>query len=83
MKTLHANSLGFAAAIVAAAGMLIMGILGNLGMYQNAVAMMEQWHMFFSPSLGGIIGGMLEAAVISFVILYAFALVYNWLITKK
>jgi hypothetical protein len=47
---LHAFALGAAAAIVAAIGMLILGILGNLGIYSGAVLMMSQWHMFFSLS---------------------------------
>lgn len=83
MKILNALALGYAGAIISAVGMLLLGILGNLGLYAGAVAMMEEWHMFFSPSIGGIIGGMVEAAIISFIILYAFALVYNMLVTKR
>lgn len=83
MKTLNALALGYAGAIVSAAVMLLLGILGNVGIYTGAVAMMTEWHMFFSLSVGGIIGGMIEAAIISFIILYAFALVYNWLVTRK
>ncbi|HCJ52156.1 MAG TPA: hypothetical protein DHV25_00340 [Candidatus Kerfeldbacteria bacterium] len=63
--------------------MLLLGILGNMGLYTGAVGMMAGWHTFFSLSVGGIIGGMVEAAVISFVALYAFALVYNMFVTKN
>jgi len=83
MKTLNALALGYAGAIISAICMLLLGILGNMGLYTGAVAMMSEWHMFFSLSIGGIIGGMIEAAIISFVILYAFAIVYNWLVTRK
>ena len=83
MKTFNALALGYAGAIIAAVGMLLLGILGNLGLYTGAVGMMGEWHMFFSPSLGGIIGGMIEAAIISFIALYAFALLYNMFVTKK
>jgi hypothetical protein len=83
MKTLNAPALGNAGAIISAVGMLLLGILGSLGLYTGDVAMMEEWHMFFSLSTGGIIGGMIEAAVVSFIILYAFAIVYNWLVTRK
>ncbi|MBI2618089.1 hypothetical protein HYW58_01420 [Candidatus Kaiserbacteria bacterium] len=83
MKTLDARALGYAGAIIGAAGMLLLGILGNLGFYTGAVAQMEEWHAFFSLSIGGIIGGMIEAAVISFVALFIFALVYNMFVTKK
>jgi len=68
---------GYTAAIVSAALMLILGIFGNLGWYMGAVESMQKWHMFFSLSVGGIIAGMIEAAVISFVIVFGFAWVYN------
>ncbi|MBU0461362.1 MAG: hypothetical protein KJ574_02120 [Nanoarchaeota archaeon] len=57
--------------------MLLLGILGNLGVYTNAVNAMMQWHMFFSLSVVGIIGGMIEAAVWGFVLLYLLAWLYN------
>ena len=68
---------GATAAIISAALMLLLGIFGNLGWYMGAVEAMQKWHMFFSLSIGGIIAGMVEAAVISFVIVFAFAWVYN------
>ncbi len=73
------NSLvaGYSAAIVSAVLMLLLGIFGNLGIYMSAVEEMQKWHMFFSLSIGGIIAGMLEAAVIGFVIMFSFAWVYN------
>jgi hypothetical protein len=76
---LNAIALGVAAAIIAALGMLLLGILGNLGIYMGAVRMMEEWHMFFNLTPLGIIGGMIEAAIISFIFVYAFGWVYNWL----
>ncbi len=57
--------------------MLLVGILGNIGIYTGAVEMMEQWHIFFSLSIGGIIAGMAEAAVVTFVFVYLFAFLYN------
>ena len=80
MKTIHAMYLGYAGAFVSAIVMLVMGILGNLGFYTQAVSMMEEWHILFSLSVLGIIGGMFEAAIISFLVLYLFAVVYNWLL---
>jgi len=76
---LNALAFGAAAAIVAALGMLLLGVLGNLGVYTGAVSMMEQWHMFFSLTASGILTGMIEAAAISFVFLYIFAILYNQL----
>ena len=73
------NSFAFAAsaAIVAALSMLILGILGNIGVYMGAVEMMSQWHMFFSLTPFGILTGMIEAAVISFVFFFIFGWIYN------
>ena len=74
---LNSLALGYAAAILAAIIMLLLGILGNIGVYTGAVDMMQQWHVFFSLSIGGIIAGMFEAAVVSFVFAYLFGFVYN------
>ncbi|NPE29972.1 hypothetical protein HNV12_18865 [Methanococcoides sp. SA1] len=60
--------------------MLLVGIFGRLGVYMGAFEMMRQWHMFFSPSLGGIVAGMAEAAIIAFVFGYSLAVLYNKLL---
>jgi len=70
-------ALGYAAAIISAIGMLLLGIGWNIGVYANAAEQMAKWHLFFSQSMGGIIGGMIEAAIISFVFVYAFGWIYN------
>jgi hypothetical protein len=70
-------ALAGAAAIVAAVIMLLLGILGNIGVYTGAVEAMQQWHMFFSLSIGGIIAGMFEAVVITFIFVYLFAFLYS------
>ena len=70
-------ALAGAAAIVAAIVMLLLGILGNFGVYTEAVEMMRQWHVFFSLSIGGIIAGIFEGAVITFVFAYLFVFIYN------
>ncbi len=74
---LNSLALGGAAAILAAVIMLLLGILGNIGIYTGAVDMMQQWHVFFSLSIGGIIAGMVEAAIITFVFVYLFGFIYN------
>jgi len=68
---------GYASAIISAITMLLLGILGNVGIYTGAVGMMQKWHMFFSLSIAGIIAGMIEAAIIGFVFAYAFGCFYN------
>ncbi len=57
--------------------MLLLGILGNIGVYTGAVDIMQQWHVFFSLSISGIIAGMVEGAVVTFVFVYLFGLIYN------
>jgi len=77
---LNARAIALAGTIVATAVMLLLGILGNLGIYEGAVEMMIKWHVLFSLSPLGIVGGMIEAGIITFVLLYAFAWTYNKLI---
>jgi hypothetical protein len=79
-EKLNALALGYATAIISALCMLLLGILGNIGVYTGAAGMMMQWHMFFSLSIVGIITGMIEAAIIGFVFGYAFGWLYNKLI---
>lgn len=74
---LNAMALAISGAVIAVIVMLLLGILGNLGIYMGAVEMMVKWHMFFGLSFLGIVGGMIEAAIVSFVLLYAFGWTYN------
>ncbi|MFC7130508.1 hypothetical protein [Haloferax chudinovii] len=74
---LDALALAGAAAVVSAVVMLLLGVFGAIGVYEGAVAMMEQWHLFFEPTVVGTVAGMVEAAVISFVLVYAVAWLYN------
>lgn len=76
-QKLNELALGYAGAILSAACMLLLGLLGSMGMYMGAVGMMSQWHMFFSLGIAGVVAGMAEAAIIGFVFLYAFGWVYN------
>jgi len=76
-EKLNSLALAASAAIVAGLSMLILGILGNLGIYMGAVDMMSQWHMFFSLTPFGILSGIVEAAIISFVFFYLFGWIYN------
>ncbi len=74
---LDALALAGAAAVVSAVVMLLLGVFGAIGVYEGAVEMMEQWHLFFEPTVVGTVAGMVEAAVISFVLAYPFAWLYN------
>ena len=74
---LNSLALGYAAAIISAVLMLLLGVLGNLGVYTGAVEMMQTAHMFFDLSVVGIVTGIIEAAVISFVFAFLFGWTYN------
>jgi len=74
---LNPLALGYAGAILSALCMLLLGILGNFGLYTGAVGMMQKWHMLFSLSIGGIIAGIVEAGIIGFIFAYVFGLIYN------
>ena len=76
-EKLNSLAFGTSAAIVAALCMLILGILGNIGVYMGAVEMARQWHMFFSLTPFGILTGIIEGAIISFVFFYIFGWIYN------
>ncbi|WP_456475007.1 hypothetical protein [Candidatus Pyrohabitans sp.] len=76
-ERLNAPALGYAAAILSGATMLLLGVLGRLGIYTTGVQMMQQWHVFFSLSIVGIIAGIFEAAVVGFVYGYLFGRIYN------
>ncbi len=77
MKKLNALALGLASAILAAICMLVLGVFGWVGIYEGAVEAMMGWHMFFSLSVGGVIAGIIEAAIWSFIAGYIFGLFYN------
>ena len=74
---LNSLALGYAAAIISAVLMLLLGVLGNLGVYTGAVEMMQTAHMFFDLSVVGIVTGIIETAVISFVFAFLFGWTYN------
>lgn len=57
--------------------MLLLGILGNLGIYRSAAEQMARWHLFFSLSPLGVIAGMIEAAVVSYILVYLFIWIFN------
>ena len=74
---LNPIALGSASAVIAGFIMLVLGILGNMGLYTEGVEMMQQWHIFFSLSIRGIIAGIIEAIVVTFLVVYVFSWLYN------
>lgn len=76
-QKLNAMAVGYVSAIIAAILMLFLGIAGNFGIYTGAAEQMMQWHLFFDLSVVGIVGGIIGAAFVCFVVGYAFARLYN------
>jgi len=77
MKTLNPHALGVAAAAVSALCMLLLGILAMAGVYMAAFEAMQAWHIWFDATVLGTLGGMIEAAVVSYVGAYLFGWVYS------
>ena len=77
-QKLNELAVGYAAASVGAAMMLLLGLLGPMGFYRGAMGMMQQGHMFFWAGPVGILAGMVEAAIVSFIVGYAFGWLYNY-----
>lgn len=76
-QKLSEKGLAWSLAIVSALSMLLLGIGANLGIYTGAAEAMRNWHLFFSFSAGGIIAGMIEAGVLSFIVGWLIAWIYN------
>ena len=79
---LEAHVFATALAIWSALFMLILWVLAKTGLYLSATEQMAKWHIFFNLSFIGLVGGMVEAAVISFVGVYSFVFVYNLVDSK-
>lgn len=74
---LSPNGLGIALAIISGIGMLILSLLGLGGRALEAVKIMQAHHIWYELTAFGIIAGIIEAAVFSFVFGYATAWLYN------
>jgi len=77
MKKINEHALGTSIAGVSAIVMLALGVGANVGIYRNAAQMMMQWHGFFSLTAGGIVSGMIEAAVFGYIGGWLIARFYN------
>jgi len=78
MKTsLSPHGLGIALAAVSALLMLVLSLVGLAGYGQEAVAMMQTHHIGYDLTVVGIIIGIVEAAVFSYVAAYIFGVIYN------
>lgn len=76
-EKMNVMALGFSLAIFGAISMLVLSLLGTLGLFESAVEIMEAYHIGFSLSLGGIIMGIVEAAIFCFISGVFIAFIYN------
>lgn len=81
-KKLQAQPVATALAVWSALLMLVLWLLSRMGFYVSAAEQMARWHVFFNPSLVGLIGGMIEAAVMSVIGVYLFVYIYNLFAAK-
>jgi hypothetical protein len=79
---LNAQPVATALAVWSALVMLLLWVLAKMGLYVSAIEAMASWHMFFNMTFIGLIGGMIEAAVISFLGVYSFVFIYNLVATR-
>ncbi|MCS3676279.1 hypothetical protein GGP72_000175 [Salinibacter ruber] len=77
---LHPNALGLSLALLSGLCMLVLGLFGLLGIYEGAVQMMTDWHLFFSADAVGILTGILEGAFWGYVLGVLTAVFYNWFV---
>jgi len=80
---LDANKLASASALTSALFMVLLSLGNGMGLYSNASTQMQTWHMWYTPSFGGTITGLIEAAVITYVFVWIAATIYNNMLDKK
>ncbi len=79
---INAQPTAISLAIWSALVMLLLWVLAKMGLYVSAAEAMAAWHMFFNLTFVGLIGGMIEAAVVSFLGVYSFVNIYNLVVSK-
>lgn len=77
MNKLSIRRLGLSLGIISAICMVLLGILGNLGIYMSGVETMQGWHVFFDLSFVGILLGTIEAFVVGWIFGVGIAYFYN------
>lgn len=74
---INSFALAYTLAILSAGCMLILSLLGRLGYSLEAIEIMKAWHLPYSLSFWGIVGGMAEAALAGLVIGFIIGWIYN------
>lgn len=74
---LNPLALGYSLAIVSGLAMLVLSIVGKLGYGEEAIRIMQAYHILYSPTPLGIILGIIEGAIAGFIGGYLIAYFYN------
>lgn len=77
MKTLSSKALGLSLATLSALSMLVISLLALGGYYTGAYEAMKAWHVFYDLTAVGILGGIVEAAVFSYIAGWLIGWFYN------
>ncbi len=77
-KKVESKQLAVTFAVWSAFVMLVLWLFANMGLYVSVAEQMAKWHMFFNFSFQGLIAGMVEAAIESYILVLTFVWVYNW-----
>ncbi|MDH5596487.1 MAG: hypothetical protein OEY44_00150 [Candidatus Peregrinibacteria bacterium] len=76
-SSLSPKGLGIALAALSGLFMLLISLLGLAGYFQEGIALMQAHHIGYNLTLPGIIIGILEAVIFSYVAGYLFGAIYN------
>lgn len=80
---LDAHKLALASALTSALFMVLLSLGSGMGLYSNMASQMQSWHMWYMPTFGGTLTGLIEAAILTYIFVWIAASIYNRLVEKK
>lgn len=83
MKKVEFHPIASVAAVWSAVFMFVLWFLARMGLYVSAAEQMSKWHMYFDLSFTGLIAGVVEAAIISYLLVASFVMIYNKMMKSK
>ena len=79
---LDANKLALASALTSALFMVLLSLGSGMGLYSNATMQIQSIHMWYAPTFGGTLTGLIEAAVITYIFVWIAVSIYNKMAEK-
>ena len=80
---LDAHKLASASALTSALFMVLLSLGSGLGMYRTMATQMQSYHMWYTPTFGGTLTGLIEAAILTYIFVWIAASIYNAMVEKK